>query len=73
MYRFQSKYWRNNYVELGPSLSGFLDIIFFFSEVDLSDQCPQPSFTYGKNSKHYLGIEPSTFRIAVGNANYYTI
>jgi hypothetical protein len=33
----------------------------------LSDQCLQPSFTEGKNSKHYPGIEPSTFGVAVGD------
>jgi hypothetical protein len=47
--------------------------ICFFSEVGLSDQCPQPSFTYGKNSMHYPGIEPSTFGVEVGDANHYAI
>jgi hypothetical protein len=59
-------YLRNNLVELGPSLSGFLDKIYFFSEVGLSDQCPQPSFTLGKNSNYNPGIEPSTSGVAVG-------
>jgi hypothetical protein len=41
--RAKSKYWRNNLVEFGPFLSGFLDKFASF-EVGLSDQCLQPSF-----------------------------
>jgi hypothetical protein len=47
--------------------------ICFFSEVGLSDQCPQPSFALAKYSKHHPGIKPSTFGVAVGGANHYTI
>jgi hypothetical protein len=47
--------------------------ICFFSKVGLSDLCPQPTFTQGKNSKHYPGIELSTFGVAFGYANHYTI
>jgi hypothetical protein len=62
-----SKYWRNNLVKLGISSQ-----IFFFSKVGAR---PMSStlFTQGKKSKHYLGIEPSTFGVAVGDANHYTI
>jgi hypothetical protein len=37
-----------------------------------ADQCPQLSFTHGKNSKHYPRVEPSSFGVAVGDANHYT-
>jgi hypothetical protein len=67
----KSKYWRNNLVEAFPF--GISKQICFFSDVGLSDQCPQPSLTEGKNSKHYPGIEPSTFGVTVGDANHYTI
>jgi hypothetical protein len=50
----QSKYWRKNLVELGPFLSfvrPMSSTLFYLRE----------------NSKHYPGIEPSTFGVAVGD------
>jgi hypothetical protein len=40
----KSKYWRNNLVELVLPFRISRQICFF-SEVGLSEQCPQPSFT----------------------------
>jgi hypothetical protein len=67
----KSKYHHNNLVELGPSLSGFLDKFASFPRL----VCPMSStLFYGRDkSKHYPGIEPSTFGVAVGYANHYTI
>jgi hypothetical protein len=65
----QSNYWRNNLVELGSSLSGFLDKFVFFSEVVCQTNVLNPLL----HSKHYPGIEPSTFGVAVGDANHCTI
>jgi hypothetical protein len=41
---------------------GIFSHMCFFSDVGLLDQCPQ-------NSKHYPGIEHSTFGVAVGDDN----
>jgi hypothetical protein len=38
----KSKYWHNHLVELEPFPFGISRHICFFSEVGLSDQCPQP-------------------------------
>jgi hypothetical protein len=55
-----NKCWRNNLMELGPSLSGFPDTFASF-----------PSLVCQTNVlKHYPGIETSTFGVAVGDANH---
>jgi hypothetical protein len=67
------KYWRKNPVELGPSLSGFLDKFASFPRMVCQTNVLNPLLRKGKISKHYPGIEPSTFGVAVGDANHYAI
>jgi hypothetical protein len=57
----KSKYWRNNLVELGPSLSGFLDKFASFLRLVCQTNVLNPE------------IKPSTFRDTVGDAYHYTI
>jgi hypothetical protein len=39
------KYWRNNLVKLGPSLSGLVNKFASFPRLVCQTQYPQPSFT----------------------------
>jgi hypothetical protein len=70
---FISKYWRNNLVELGPSLSGFLDNFASFPRLVCQTNVINPLLRKGKIPGITPGIEPSTFGVAVDNANHYTI
>jgi hypothetical protein len=59
----KSKYWRNNLVELGPSLSGFLDKFAFFPRLVCQTNVLNP----------LLRKEALPFGVAVGDVNHYTI
>jgi hypothetical protein len=66
----KSKYWRNNLVELGPSISGFLDKFASFPRLVFQTNVLNHLLHKGKIPRR---IESRTFGVAIGDANHYTI